>query len=106
MPNDEKESGVVGQIIVAVVVALLVGGTAPWWWTELKTFLSTNDNQTPTPTPKLREDCLAFDSSNVRLQSDGARWLLTDGRSRMILFDKGCAKKYYSSPQGFKKKNS
>lgn len=36
---------------------------------------------------QLTEDCWNFNPNNVRLRSDGSRWLLTDGRSRMLLFE-------------------
>ncbi len=38
-------------------------------------------------TPALREDCLSFDPSRLEVRRDNNRWLLTDGRSRMKLFD-------------------
>ena len=33
--KNEKKSGMLPQIIVAVVIALLVGTSAPWWWKAL-----------------------------------------------------------------------
>jgi hypothetical protein len=33
------------------------------------------------------EDCLAFSTDAVTVRADGERWLLTDGRSRMAVFD-------------------
>jgi hypothetical protein len=38
-------------------------------------------------TPVLREDCLSFDPNRLEVREDNKRWLLTDGRSRMKLFD-------------------
>jgi len=35
MPDDKKESGMLGQIVMAVVVALLASGTSPWWWDKV-----------------------------------------------------------------------
>lgn len=35
----------------------------------------------------LREDCLDFDPTRLQVRSDNGRWLLTDGRSRMQLFE-------------------
>jgi len=35
MPENEKKSGVLSQIIAAVVIALIAGGTSPWWWEKL-----------------------------------------------------------------------
>jgi hypothetical protein len=40
-----------------------------------------------TPVDSLREDCISFNPNNVRLVQNGSKWLLTDGRSRMISFD-------------------
>jgi hypothetical protein len=33
------------------------------------------------------EDCIAFDPASLQVRPDGNRWLLTDGRSRMKVFD-------------------
>lgn len=35
----------------------------------------------------VQEDCIAFDPASLRLEQDGARWLLTDGTNRMMTFD-------------------
>ena len=35
----------------------------------------------------MREDCLSFDPNRLVVREDNNRWLLTDGRSRMKLFD-------------------
>lgn len=32
------------------------------------------------------EDCIAFDAANLDVDKDGANWLITDGRSRMLTF--------------------
>ena len=34
------------------------------------------------------EDCINFNERNLRIRRDGRRWLMTDGRSRMLLFDR------------------
>jgi hypothetical protein len=33
MTKDNKENGVVWQIVIPVVIALITGSTYPWWWT-------------------------------------------------------------------------
>ncbi len=103
MSNDRENNGVLGKIVTAVVIALLVGSTSPWWVEELKKVLVNKPepknetklepkNETKLEPknetkPRLREDCLTFNTNNVRLQTDHSRWLLTDDKSRMILFD-------------------
>ena len=34
------------------------------------------------------EDCIGFNARNLRIRRDGRRWLMTDGRSRMLVFDR------------------
>jgi hypothetical protein len=34
-----------------------------------------------------REDCLSHDPNDIEVREDRSGWLLTDGRSRMLLFD-------------------
>lgn len=45
MPDEKKEDGKWGKVVVPIVVALLAGGTTPWWWGKL-----IGGNQ-PSPTP-------------------------------------------------------
>ena len=47
----------------------------------IRAFLVANAAQPP------REDCIGFAPAALRVQADGARWLLTDGRSRMRVFE-------------------
>lgn len=50
-----------------------------------------------------REDCLTFIPANLRIQPDGDRYLLTDGRSRMMLFkDKTAAEKAVSTIKAYR----
>lgn len=51
MPNEKKESGVVGQIAVGILVALIAGGTSPWWWDKFfgSSSQSTQPSQTTSP---------------------------------------------------------
>ncbi len=45
MPDEKKEDGTWGKVVVGVLVALLAGGTTPWWWSNV-----VGGNQ-PSPTP-------------------------------------------------------
>lgn len=51
---------------------------------EVITCLHFSCRETP---PSLREDCLSLKPNNLKIKSDGGRWLLTDGRSRIKMFD-------------------
>ena len=62
MEKEEKKSGVLPQIIVAVVVALIAGSTSPWWWNELfskpkpRTPISSPPpSLAPNPTPAVKK---------------------------------------------------
>ena len=33
------------------------------------------------------EDCIRFNAGSLEVRADGNRWLMTDGRSRMVMFD-------------------
>ena len=49
MPNEKKETGIVGQIVVSILVALIAGGTVPWWWDKF--FGSGSPPTQPSPKP-------------------------------------------------------
>ncbi len=51
MPDDEKKSGLISQVISAVVVAILVGGTSPWWYNEFFKKPTTQNGSSSSPTP-------------------------------------------------------
>ncbi|MCC5988254.1 MAG: hypothetical protein JJT95_11275 [Pararhodobacter sp.] len=33
------------------------------------------------------EDCIGFNAGSLEVRADGSRWLMTDGNSRMVMFD-------------------
>ena len=82
-------------ILVAVLLIALIGG-AIWWFTRDSGGVSdtpppATEEQTPAepagPEPLAGEDCLNFNRDNLTVRADGNRFLITDGRSRMMLFD-------------------
>lgn len=48
---------------------------------------SPTGTSTDYPDPAFDEDCLYQDPGDVEIEQDGDKWLLTDGKSRMLLFE-------------------
>lgn len=84
-----------------VLLGLLVAYMIVRQVTEERDFQAVAEAPVATETPELAEeemdaavpvtldgeDCLSFNSQNLQVQTDGSRFLLTDGRSRMMVFD-------------------
>ena len=92
MSDNDKENGVLGQIIVSVVVAILVVGAAPWWWVKDK-----NKGSSPIPSSSgvsRPGTAIVFDPpSNVKKDPNGE--ILCTLRKRMTINVYGSIDSWY-----------
>lgn len=91
-------------VLVAVLLIVIIAG-ATWWFTRDTDTATPIERPTPDPVEPqpvepdepvepirpdtlAGEDCLNINRDNLRIQPDGDRFLVTDGRSRMMLFER------------------